>query len=68
MIEPVVTGAPPAVTEAVKVIFVCDATYDEESVSVVVVGSGAACAAVAKLQATVSNSQRDQAAEEAIRL
>jgi hypothetical protein len=55
VIDPVVTGAPLAVmvTEAVKVTGVCHATVDEESVSVVVV-NGAACAAVAKLQATVS--------------
>jgi len=55
VIDPVFTGAPPAVTAAVRVTFVCDATCDEESVSVVVVGSEAARAAVAKLQATVSN-------------
>jgi hypothetical protein len=53
---PTATGAPFAVTEAVKVTTVCDATEDEEIVSVVVVGNGAACAAVATLQAAVSNS------------
>jgi hypothetical protein len=52
--EPVLTGAPPAVTEAVSVTFAGDATVDEEMVSVVVVGSGAACAAIAKIQAAVS--------------
>jgi hypothetical protein len=50
-----VTGAPPAVTEAVKITCVCDATVDEEIVSVVV-DTGAACAAVATPQAAVSNS------------
>jgi hypothetical protein len=55
VIEPVVTGAPFAVTEAVKVTSVCNATVDEEIVSVVV-DIRAACAAVAKLQAAVSNS------------
>jgi hypothetical protein len=39
VIAPVATGAPPAVTEAVKVTSVFDATVDEESVRVVVVGS-----------------------------
>ena len=53
---PAATGAPFAVTEAVKVTAVCHATEDEEIVSVVVVGNGAACAAVVTLQATVSNS------------
>ena len=47
--------APFAVTEAVKVTTVGHATEDEEIVSVVVVGKGAACAAVATLQAAVSN-------------
>jgi hypothetical protein len=56
VIEPVVTAAPPAVTEAAKVTSVCDATEDVEIASVVVVGNGAACAAVATLQAAVSNS------------
>ena len=55
VIVPAVTGAPLAVTEAVKVTGVCHASDDEESVRVVVVGNGAACAR-AKVQATVSNS------------
>jgi hypothetical protein len=48
------TGLP--VTEAVRVTSVGDATNGEESVSVVVVGSGAACTAVAHVQAAASNS------------
>ena len=66
--EPVVTGAPPAETEAVNVTFVSDATDDEESVSVVVEGSGAACAAVAKPQATVSTSLEVRQREDTTRL
>jgi hypothetical protein len=53
---PAVTGAPFAVTVAVRVTTVGDATEDELIVSVVVVGNGTACAAVATLQAAVSNS------------
>jgi cellulase/cellobiase CelA1 len=58
-IDPFVTGAPPAVTvtEAVKVTGVCHATGDGERVSIVVVGSGATCAA-ATLQATVNRADR----------
>jgi hypothetical protein len=58
-IDPIVTGAPPAVTvtEAVKVTGVCHATGDGESASVVVVASGATCAA-AKLQAIVNRADR----------
>jgi hypothetical protein len=68
VIDPFVTGAPPAVTvtEAVKVTGVCHATGDGESVSVVFVGSGATCAA-AKLQATVNRADRTRRGE-AIRL
>jgi NADH/NAD ratio-sensing transcriptional regulator Rex len=65
--EPVVTGAPPAVTEAVNVTFAGDATDDEETVSVVVVGSGAACAAIAKVQAAVSTSLEIRQREDTIR-
>jgi hypothetical protein len=68
VIEPVVTGAPPAVTAAVRVTFVSDATNDEESVSVVVVGSGAACIAVAQAQAAASNSLGPRRRGEATRL
>jgi hypothetical protein len=45
VIVPVVTGAPPLTTEAVKVTAPGDATVDEESTSVVVVETAAACAA-----------------------
>jgi hypothetical protein len=65
--EPVVTGAPPAVTEAVNVTFAGDATDEEETVSVVVV-SGAACAAIAKVQAAVSTSMEVRQREDTIRL
>jgi hypothetical protein len=65
--EPVVTGAPPAVTEAVNVTFAGEATDEEETVSVVVV-SGAACAAIAKVQAAVSTSMEVRQREDTIRL
>jgi hypothetical protein len=66
--EPVVTGAPPAVTEAVNATFAGDATDDEEMVSVVVVGSGAACAAIAKIQAAGNTSLEVRQRVDTIRL
>jgi hypothetical protein len=66
--EPVVTGTPPAVTEAVNVTFAGDATDDEEMVSVVVVGSGAACAAIAKIQTAVNTSLEVRQRVDTIRL
>ena len=56
------------VGEAVNVTFAGDATDDEKSVSVVVVGSGAACAAVAKVKAAVSTSMEVRPRRDTIRL
>jgi hypothetical protein len=66
--EPVVTGAPPAVTEAVNVTFAGAAIDDEETVRVVVVGSGAACAAIAKVQAATNTSLEVRQRDDPIRL
>lgn len=66
--EPVVTGTPPAVTEAVNVTFAGAAADDEERVSVVVVGSGAACAAIAKVQAAASTILEVRQRNDTIRL
>jgi hypothetical protein len=64
---PTVTAAPLAVTEAVRVTAVGEATDGDEIASVVVV-TGAACAAVARLQAAVSTSPGVSQREITIRL
>jgi hypothetical protein len=61
-------GAGLPVTEAVNVTSAGDATVDEESVSVVVVGSGAACKVVAKVQASVTRAGANERRENAVRL
>ena len=58
MIEPVVTGAPPATTEALRVTGVCQATDDEESVSVVAVDAAAAHAAWGGVVAIASKADK----------
>jgi hypothetical protein len=61
-------GAGLPVTDAVSVTSAGDATVDDESVSVVVVGSGAACDVVANVQASVSRAGTIKRRENVIRL
>jgi hypothetical protein len=55
---PPVTGDPPAVTCAVSLTGLCQETDEEERVSVVTVGSAAACAAIGRAMATASKAGR----------
>src|SRR5580698_1940372 len=55
---PAVTGAPPAATEAERVTAAGEATDDDESASVVTVGTAAACAACGTVVASASKADR----------